>query len=61
MSEFKEFFEREIVKVMRDDKIPSMSVLISKEGEPIYKRAFGIREKGIFEDKYSSLSSKGWL
>ncbi len=43
---FKEKYEHEVVKVMRDEKIPGISVLITKDGEPIYQRAFGLREKG---------------
>ncbi|MCG3221594.1 MAG: serine hydrolase [Candidatus Heimdallarchaeota archaeon] len=42
---FQEKFEREIVKVMRDLKVPGMSFFITKDGESIYERAFGMREK----------------
>ncbi|MHA1406727.1 MAG: serine hydrolase [Candidatus Heimdallarchaeaceae archaeon] len=42
---FKEKFEHEVVKVMRDLKIPGMSILITQNGEILYQRAFGIIEK----------------
>jgi CubicO group peptidase (beta-lactamase class C family) len=45
IQEFKERFERESVKVMRDSKVPGMSIYITQDGEPIYARAFGLREK----------------
>lgn len=43
---FKEKFERETVKVMRDFKVPGISVFITKDSQPIYERSFGLREKG---------------
>ncbi|MEE9411276.1 MAG: serine hydrolase [Candidatus Heimdallarchaeota archaeon] len=45
MQFFQEKFEGEIVKVMRDFKVPGMSIFITKDGETVYERAFGLREK----------------
>ncbi|UCE12281.1 MAG: serine hydrolase [Candidatus Heimdallarchaeota archaeon] len=45
IQKFKGRFERESVKVMRDSKIPGMSIFITQYGEPIYARSFGLREK----------------
>lgn len=45
MKHFKEIFEHETVKVMRDHKVPGMSVMISKDNKTIYERAFGHRIK----------------
>lgn len=42
---FKEKFDHEVVKQMRNFKIPGMSILISNKGKTIYERAFGLREK----------------
>ena len=41
---FKNKFEREVVRLMRDGKVPGMSILITKDNKPIYERAFGSRE-----------------
>lgn len=46
LSSFNEKFEHESVKIMRDFNVPGMSVLITKDGEDIYKRAFGLRKRG---------------
>jgi CubicO group peptidase (beta-lactamase class C family) len=46
MDLFKEKFEHETVKIMRDLKIPGISVYILKDNQPIYERAFGLRERG---------------
>ncbi len=43
---FRDKFEHETVKVMRDLKIPGMSVIVTKDGEAIYQRSFGVRERG---------------
>lgn len=40
---FKEKFEREAVRLIRDSKVPGMSVLITKDNEVLYQRAFGSR------------------
>lgn len=45
LERFKREFEYETVKLMRDAKIPGMSLLITKDGETIYQRAFGLRKK----------------
>jgi CubicO group peptidase (beta-lactamase class C family) len=45
MKLFKEKYEKEIVKIMRDFKIPGMSFVITKDCETIYERAFGLRKK----------------
>jgi CubicO group peptidase (beta-lactamase class C family) len=45
LNEFKEKFDHEVVKQMRDFKVPGMSFLITKDGKTIYERAFGLREK----------------
>ncbi len=44
METFKEKFEREAVRLMRDDKVPGMSILITKDNKIVYERAFGSRE-----------------
>lgn len=41
---FKEQFDREAVKLMREQSVPGLSVLITKENEVIYDRSFGSRE-----------------
>jgi hypothetical protein len=41
---FKEKFEREAVRLIRDSKVPGMSVLITKDNEVLYQRALGSRE-----------------
>ncbi|MHA1993569.1 MAG: serine hydrolase [Candidatus Hodarchaeales archaeon] len=41
---FKKIFEREVVDVMRDFKVPGMSVLIKKDNKVIYDRGFGYRD-----------------
>lgn len=43
-SVFKKTFEREVVKIMRDFRVPGMSILIAKNGDPIYERSFGYRD-----------------
>ncbi|MHA2255683.1 MAG: serine hydrolase domain-containing protein [Candidatus Heimdallarchaeaceae archaeon] len=45
LEKFKKEFEYETVKLMRDAKVPGMSIFITKDGEPIYQRAFGLRKK----------------
>lgn len=44
MRNFKEKFDREAVRLMRDSKVPGMSILITKNQQLFYKRAFGSRE-----------------
>ncbi|OLS22599.1 MAG: Penicillin-binding protein 4* [Candidatus Heimdallarchaeota archaeon LC_2] len=44
VQKFKEIYEREVVKLMRDSKVPGLSVLITKKGKTIYERNFGSRE-----------------
>ena len=46
LSKFKERFEHESVKVMRDFNVPGMSILVTKDGETIYERSFGLRKRG---------------
>ncbi len=46
MKKFSKKFEQEAVKVMRDFKVPGMSIFVTKDGKTTYHRAFGIREKG---------------
>ena len=46
LTKFKEKFEHETVKVMRDFNVPGMSILITKDGETIYERSFGLRKRG---------------
>ena len=43
---FSHIFEKEVVKVMRDIKIPGISVFITKDSKSIYERSFGLRESG---------------
>lgn len=42
---FKKTFEQEVVKTMRDFKVPGMSIMITKGQKILYQRAFGLREK----------------
>ncbi|MHA2249922.1 MAG: serine hydrolase domain-containing protein [Candidatus Kariarchaeaceae archaeon] len=44
INHFKKVYEREIVKLLREAKVPGLSVLISKDGETLYERNFGSRE-----------------
>ena len=44
IKKFSEIYEREVVKLMRDSKVPGLSVLITKKGEAVYERNFGSRE-----------------
>ncbi len=44
LEQFRSAFEAEAVKLMRDNKVPGMSVLITKGGKVFYERAFGARE-----------------
>ncbi len=46
LENFKNRFEREIVKVMRDLKVPGISVIITQDDNIIYERSFGLRESG---------------
>ncbi|MCK5409809.1 MAG: beta-lactamase family protein, partial [Candidatus Heimdallarchaeota archaeon] len=46
LSKFKERFEHESVKIMRDFNVPGMSILVTKDGETIYERSFGLRKRG---------------
>lgn len=46
LSNFKEKFEHETIKIMRDFNVPGMSVLVTKDSETIYERAFGLRKRG---------------
>ncbi|NPD88944.1 MAG: serine hydrolase [Asgard group archaeon] len=45
LKNFKSKFEHEAVKIMRDLKIPGISVLITKDGKTLYQRSFGIVKK----------------
>ncbi|MCH8907516.1 MAG: serine hydrolase [Candidatus Heimdallarchaeota archaeon] len=47
MHNFKIEFEQEVTRLMRDYKIPGMSIYITKDFEPVYTRAFGLREKTV--------------
>jgi len=40
---FRQIYEREVVKLMRDRKVPGFVVKITEAGNPIYERAFGFR------------------
>ncbi|MFW9777882.1 MAG: serine hydrolase [Candidatus Heimdallarchaeota archaeon] len=42
--DFKRKFDREAVHLMRDNKVPGMSILITKKQEVFYERAYGSRE-----------------
>ncbi|MHA1198709.1 MAG: serine hydrolase [Candidatus Heimdallarchaeaceae archaeon] len=46
VNNFKKNFEKEAVKVMRDFKVPGISVYITKDNNAIYERSFGLRESG---------------
>lgn len=41
---FKEKFDREAVRLMRDSKVPGMSISITRNQQILYERAFGSRE-----------------
>ncbi|PWI46932.1 serine hydrolase, partial [Candidatus Heimdallarchaeota archaeon B3_Heim] len=41
MQPFRKIFEHEVIDVMRDFKVPGMSVLITKDNDVIYDRGFG--------------------
>ncbi len=45
-TKFKDKFDREVVKVMRNLKVPGISILITQDKKPLYQRCFGVREKG---------------
>ena len=44
LNEFKRRFDREAVYIMKNNKIPGMSVKITMKGETLYERNFGSRE-----------------
>jgi CubicO group peptidase (beta-lactamase class C family) len=44
LNNFKEKFDREAVRLMRDNKVPGMSIMITKNQEVFYERTFGSRE-----------------
>ncbi len=44
MKAFTKLFEREVIDVMRDSKVPGMSVLITQDNKVIYDRGFGYRD-----------------
>ncbi len=46
MKNFAKKFEKEVVKVMRDLKVPGISVYITRDNNEVYNRSFGLRESG---------------